>query len=523
MDPQTKKRRWFGAGGVALAASAAFMLTSLGGSASAADTPPTLTQLQAAHDQIASANATIQAYIDASQPTTTPVDPSKPGLTATRSSDCTSIALTWTDPPAGAPANYDYTRDGVDNTGFGAFTSDPLPPTTHTATLDKLVAANAYHVGVDALNAAGTATGSASATVPVCIPATASPTPTPSATATTTAPTPTPTATGGSGSTRLSRLAWSSGVWADQDPAQAASFTGGPRGGVALDNYLVYASRGSVAAENNPGEWRSGLPSNFNGVTQDLVLGLTTWTGDGAFMTQAQGAQIGTSLCSVDGTAPIVRLDWEMNLQDGAGSNGAELTSANRSAWQTRFIAVANGIHSTCAGARIDFNPNHGGDQTPGCSGAGASSCTRLAFQAVKQVVAIYSVDTYDSFPPVKADNSGWNNRLTGGNELEDARAYAGTNGKQFGVPEWGLFCSGTSGCAINNGTDGGNDDPNYVHQMVAYFNAHACTATVTVGCLAYETYFNETAAYINSDLIGHNPNSRAQYRSDLLALQAAA
>jgi hypothetical protein len=512
----TRRQRWLGGGAVL----SALALGSLTLTAHAADPapPPTLAQAQAAYSAAASAHqvegdqlATVKAYLDAQGPTTPPADPAKPtAFTAVRSSDCLSVTLTWGDPTGGAPANYDYQRDGVDNTGFGAYVSDPLPATTHTAVLDKLVPANPYNVAVNALDATGTVTGTASAAVPACTTststATASPTAsvTPTATATATA-TATSTATAGG---RPSGLPWSSGVWADQDPSQTAAFVSGPRGGANVDNILVYATRDSVAAENNPTEWRQGLPSGFNPVTQDLVLALTTWTGDGAFMTQAQGAQIGTALCSVDPSSPIVRLDWEMNLQDGAGSNGAELTSSNRTAWQTRFIAVATGIKSTCAGALIDFNPNHGGDQTPGCSG---TTCTRAAFQAVKSVVNIYGIDSYDSFPPVKADNSGWNNRLTGSNEMQDALNYAVANGKKFSVPEWGLFCSGTSGCAINNGTDGGNDDPNYAHQMIGFFKANAAN-------IAYETYFNETATYINDDLISHNPNTRTQYRSDLLA-----
>ena len=302
--------------------------------------------------------------------------------------------------------------------------------------------------------------------------------------------------------TRVSGLAWSSGVWADGDAGQSANFVTTVRGGVKADNYLVYTSRGSAATENNPAEWRSQLPSGFDATKQDLVLALTSWTADGASMTNAQAQQIGTSLCGVD-SSPIVRLDWEMNLADGAGDNGAELTAANIGTWTSRFNAVATGIKAKCPNARIDFNPNHGGDQTPGCSG---TTCTRQAFQAVKSNVDIYGVDTYDSWPPVKADNSGWNVRLTGANELEDARAYAVANGKKFSVPEWGVWCSSGADCSGNT-TIAGGDDPKYVEDMLTYFHSHATN-------MAYETYFNETATYIVSDLITHNPNSRAKYKS---------
>jgi len=42
---------------------------------------------------------------------------------------------------------------------------------------------------------------------------------------------------------------------------------------------------------------------------------------------------------------------------------------------------------------------------------------------------------------------------------------------------------------------------------MLAYFHSHAAN-------MAYETYFDENASYIVSDLITHNPNSRAKYKS---------
>lgn len=513
------KKRYVIGGGVASAVLALGLALGPNIGASSADTTtPSVAQLQTAHDQIASANATIQAYIDgqSTPPPTTSAAPTTSTASPTATTDPQlvtafaaqlgdgTVTLSWA-----APANatgltgYVYGRDGTDTANSGVYTSSLQPTTTAHATLDKLINGTSYNVFVAAVYADGSTTAHR-VTVAATPVAPASPT-------ATTSPTPTATATTPV-NTNASGLPWSSGVWSDGDPGLEASFISGPRGGAPLDNVLVYADRGTVAQENNPAEWKTEMPSTFNGVTQDLVLGLTTWTSDGAFMTQAQAASIGTSLCSVDGTHPIVREDWEMNLTDGAGANGAELTSSNRTAWQTRFIAVANGIHSTCASAQIDFNPNHGGDQTPGCSG---TTCTRAAFQAINTAcptcIQDYGIDSYDSFPAVKSDGSGWNNRLTGSNEMQDALNYAVANGKKFSVPEWGLFCAGTSGCAISNTTDGGNDDPTYIHDMIGFFKTNSSH-------MAYETYFDESATYIADDLITHNPNSRAQYRVDILA-----
>lgn len=414
-----------------------------------------------------------------------------------------NIVLAWATPLSGTPTGYIYGRNGVDNTGYGAYTSGVLPTTTHTVTLDKLLNGTAYTVFVQAVYASGNKQVSATVTPHATVTPSATATPTASATAT---PTATPTTPPGG---NPSGMAWSSGVWTDQDPAAAANFVSAVRGGRALDNILVYTTRSSIATENAPLAWKAALPADFNGVSQDIVLGLTTWTADGAFMTQAQGQTIGASLCSVDATRPIVRLDWEMNLNDGAGSNGAALTSANYTAWVARFNAVATGLKAGCPGLRVDFNPNQGADQTSGCNSgtyAQPNNCSRRAFQAVKANVDIFGVDTYDSWPPVTASGSGWNSHLTAFNRLDESRTYALANGKKWSVPEWGVACNG-SGCQWQG--NAGGDDPEYVKRYIAYFKAHAAD-------VAYETYFDDPNSYIVSDLINNNPSSRAQYAASM-------
>lgn len=493
------------AGGAALIAAVLALGLYLPSAVGAGGDPPSKADVQTALGQIDAAQATIQAYLDA-QPTSTPTTTATPtgdvlapaGVTATVAG--TTASLTWSPPGGGTPTGYTYDRDRVDNTGAGPWTSPSQ--SALSATLDKLVPGTTYQVTVTALYAAG----NHATTIAVVVPPASTATATASATAT---PTASSTTTAGF----VSGLPYNSGVWTGQDRTALASFVAGPRGGRPVDNVLVYTSRSSISAENNPTAWRSALPADFNGVTQDLVLALTTWTSDGAFMTGAQAQTIGASVCSVDGTAPIVRLDWEMNLQDGAGVNGAVLTASTYSAWVTRFNAVAVGLKAGCSGLRVDFNPNHGSDQTTGCSSgsfAAPNTCSRQAFQAVKANVDIYGLDTYDSYPPVTSSNSGWATRTGAGNfgELENSRLYAVANGKKFSVPEWGLGCN-VAGCQWQG--NAGGDDPTYAHDMDGYFVANAAS-------LAYETYFNEPASYIISDLISNNPNSRAQYRSDILA-----
>jgi hypothetical protein len=479
---------------------------------SAAISNPTQAEALAANETVRNY---IQAHPDAPVPTPTgtTASPTPTTTSPTPTNEAPSdfkaaagdqkIVLTWAKPSSGTPTGYRYGRDGVDATGYGAWTSDVVPTSTTSATLDKLVNGRAYGVFVEAVYASGAKRVSATAT-----PRTAS---TPTPTTTTASPTPTTTTTPPTPGNRPSGLTWSSGVWTNQTPADTARFVSGPRGGRDVDNVLIYTSRNNMAAQNNPNAWRAGLPSNFNGTRHDLVLAVTTWTSDGAFMNASQAAGIAASMCSVDSVRPIARIDWEMNLQDGAGVNGAVLTASNYSAWVARFRAVATAMQAAPCDIQVDFNPNYGVDQTSGCNSgtyAWPNNCTRRAFQALKDVVDIYGIDTYDSYPPVRADGSGWNARLTGNNALEESRKYAVANGKKWSVPEWGVACNG-GGCQWQG--NAGGDDPEYIKRMLAYFAQHA-------GDMAYETYFNEPASYIVSDLISANPNSRAQYRSSLLA-----
>lgn len=461
--------------------------------ADAQDAITTLQNYVAAHPDVTPTPTPTPTVSPTASPTPTQA-PAPVTVTAVTSSGQVVVNWTYTAPAGKTLSNFTVGRDGTDSTGSGPWsTTDPA--TARSRTFDKLVNGTAYHFTVTANYSDGTSSAPVSVTA-TPNPSTASPTPTSSVTPTTPA-----------GGTRPSGLAWNSGVWANGSGSRADSFTTTVRGGRALDNFLVYTTRDSQGAQNNATSWRGGLPASFNGVNQDLVLAVTTWTSDGAFMTSAQAQAIGTSVCSLD-ASPIIRLDWEMNLPDGAGSNGAALTSANYTAWVARFRAAATGIKATCSGAKIDFNPNKGADQTSGCGGAVANWCSRRAFQELKTVVDIFGIDTYDSYPPVTSSNSGWNTRLTGTGELEESRAYAVANGKKFSVPEWGVACNG-SGCQWQG--NAGGDDPTYIHQMLGYFNSHA-------GDMAYDTYFDETASYIVSDLITNNPNSRAQYRSDILA-----
>jgi hypothetical protein len=453
----------------------------------------------------------ITAHVDPVPTTTTTTTPAVTGLptSVTAVPAANKITLSWQAPVGATPTGYIYGRNGTDNTGTGPWTSTAQAATLRSVVLDKLIDGTSYTVFVEAVYSTGNKR--VSLTVTAGVPATTPPTVTPTTVPPTTVPpttvppttTPPTTTTPPVTGAYVSGLPWASGVWTNQDLAQSNRFMSIVRGGRTIDNFPYHTWRDSIGSQNRPAEWRTILPANFDQTKQNLVLAMTTWMGDGSFMNGAQATAFGVSACSVD-TTPIIRLDWEMNLQDGAGQNGAVLAASNYSAWVARFRTTATNIKAACPGARIDFNPNHGTDQTTGCNSgtyAAPNNCSRRAFQALKDVVDIFGIDRYDAWPAVTASNSGWSGHLNGYNELDDSRSYALANGKKWSVPEWGLWTGGP----------GGNDDPKYIQNYVAYFAAHA-------GDMAYEDYFNEPDPYINSDLIDHNPNSRAAYRAAILA-----
>ena len=383
----------------------------------------------------------------------------------------------------GTHQNTRFGRDGTDVTGYGAW-STWAGPAARTLTFAKLRPGDTYtlYAEADWSNAANSM-----CVRTVTLPG--GPTPTPSASVTPT-PTPTPTAT------TPTAGRWNSGVWASQSASQVNAFVAGPRGGVPVGNVLFYTTRDSQATQlSSLSSARGTLPSGFSGASQDLVVGFASWTSDGASTTASQASQAGQAICAVDAT-PIVRLDWEMNLNDGAGNNGARLDAANFSQWVSRFNLVSSWMKAACPGLRVDFNPNNGQDQTSGCGGSTAANwCSRRAFQAVKANVDYFGIDTYDA----------WNSHdqiVNGVGQLNESRSYATANGKKFSVPEWGLWTGGA----------GRGDDPAYMRLMLNWFAANA-------GAVGYETYFNEPASYIRSDIIGQNPNSRATYRERVQAL----
>jgi hypothetical protein len=311
----------------------------------------------------------------------------------------------------------------------------------------------------------------------------------PSATA---SPAPTPGV-----SPHASGLSWSSGLYAGHDAEAAADF-GTWRNGRPVDNIVVFPARDSWSAMLNTW-WYSSLPSTFDPERDDLVVSLPLWP-DGASVddtgTDAQWRQLADQIEARDPNA-WVRLGWEMNI----GQPWA-ITNGNKARWADAFDRAVNLMRDAAPQLRFVWNPNKGADQS--CDTPTAQRCSRDVFEQVAASVDAYAIDSYDSFPALTSD-AAEDAHLNGFGNLEESLAYATANGKLFAVPEWGVACD-TSGCQWAG--NAGGDNPRYVQVYLDFFAEHATD-------IAFESYFEEPAAYIRSALNTNpiGPNAPAAYR----------
>jgi len=303
--------------------------------------------------------------------------------------------------------------------------------------------------------------------------------------------------------TRASGLPWSSGVAPEHGDGTRADrvsqFTS--YRGAAADDVVVFPTRDSW--DTLPAAWNYDdvLPAGFRG---NLVVSLPMWPGTNSVAstgTQAQWAGLAQVIAGYDPDA-YIRLGWEMNL-----GNGWNLTDDNQATWTADFIREVQWMKGVAPGLRIVWNPNKGDDQT-------CKDCSRTVFQAVKDYVQVYGVDSYDSYDP-DLGTAGTSQHV--GDYLGESLAYAVANHKQFAVPEWGISCNVSADPDPDDPCQwaghGGGDNPQYVNDYVGFFAAHAAD-------LAFESYFDEPSFYLQSSLevtpIG--AKAPAAYKADIQA-----
>lgn len=115
--------------------------------------------------------------------------------------------------------------------------------------------------------------------------------------------------------------------------------------------------------------------------------------------------------------------------------------------------------------------------------------------------VDVVGCDHYDSYTAIARDEAEWEDTLRPptGPGLSDVVEFAQQHGKELAVPEWGL---------TTPSSEGGGDNPFFLRRMHAFFEEHQ-------DVLAFENYFDEPAAYLQSSLFlePQNPRSARVYR----------
>jgi hypothetical protein len=316
---------------------------------------------------------------------------------------------------------------------------------------------------------------------------------------------------------RPSGLPWNSGVAPEGDAAtrldRVTDFT--DFRGLKTDNVVIFPSRESWA--NLEGDWNyADVLPDYPAPTPDpdLVVTVPLWPMDGDVDhagTADDWGKLAEIIAAKDPNA-YIRLGWEMNLDGSYWALRYDPTATppvdNRAQWQTDFVNAVNWMRAKAPGLRFVWNPNKGGDQT--CDNA----CSRTVFQAVKGLVDVYGIDSYDSYDP-DTGTTGTNQHVN--QYLGDSLKYAVANGKKFAVPEWGISCNVSVDPDPKKPCQwaghGGGDNPQYINDYVGFFAAHA-------GDVAFESYFDEPGTYLQSSLevTPLGPKAPAAYQADLQA-----
>lgn len=294
-----------------------------------------------------------------------------------------------------------------------------------------------------------------------------------------------------------SGLPWSSGAFTGYSARSAEAFASWR--GRQLDNIAIFANRQSWQALNDP--WilsDAVIPAGFHG---DIIVAVPLWPENSSVSANADAhwRTFAEQLAGKDPQA-YVRLGWEMNI-----GQYWQVTQANRDQWITAFHRAAAAMHAVAPGLRIVWNPNWGPDQS------GIDS--REIFQAVKDDVSVYAIDMYDAWPADHSDTSAafrWYSERA----LADSLTYAKANGKPFAVPEWGVGCS-TSGCQWAG--HAGGDNPRYIKDTLLFLKYYSAD-------IAFDSYFNDPADYIKSELYPSsvNPDAGQAYRAALAQYASA-
>jgi Glycosyl hydrolase family 26 len=292
--------------------------------------------------------------------------------------------------------------------------------------------------------------------------------------------------TGTASASTPSHLPWASGVYlpnSNQASIDAfAAWRGHP-----VDVVTVWPNRSTWNDIVNPswlyGRWRGSpetlavtvplLPENVPGVSIQACA-------NGSY--NSYWKQFGTNISGYGLGKSIIRLGWEFN------GNWYIWQATNPTAWAQCWQQIVTSARTTAPNLQWDWNVNRG-------VSAGLADPT-LAYPG-NAYVSMIGIDSYDMWPGATTA-ANWNTQLNGPQGLNYWLSFAIAHGKKLAVPEWGNVTTGSSA---------GGDNPAYVNDMRAFFQANAAN-------LAYESNFQGTTVGGNYGPGSPVPNASAAYQA---------
>jgi hypothetical protein len=174
----------------------------------------------------------------------------------------------------------------------------------------------------------------------------------------------------------------------------------------------------------------------------------------------------------------IIRLGWEFN-------GNWYVWGADAEGFAGCWRQIVTTVHKIAPKMRFDWTVNRG-------SAAGLPGDEVLKAYPGDAYVDIVGVDSYDFWGDIDS-------QLNGAYGVNYWLAFAKAHGKRLSIPEWGVYPGDPNG----NG-----DDAAYIKAMHDFFAHNARD-------IAYESYFDESAAYYGGSIFDpvQNPNASDMYR----------
>lgn len=390
-----------------------------------------------------------------------------------------TIDLTWGDPGAGAPDHYAYGRGGADSAGSGSWLSPLLPPTTRSATLDKLFPATTYQVFVRSYHG----TTQTDTTLTITTPQVTAPTPP-------VTPAPGDTTTGEPLAGR-SGLGYNSIRFDGGRPSLTTLNTAGLDRGRPFDGALWFITRNKgwepYTDATQYGDTRTMLAAGMTIVTslphapENLGTSINTLGAKDAFHDEQR--KLGEFWATNGMNTPhhVIRPGWEFNGD-----------------WYNWSVAYGGTAAYRDAHAHLIDNIRAGGaDQVRFDLCANIDSSTGATWAHVWPGDGYYSIvgiDQYDMWPP-SFTQAAWDAKQAKVLSMAGAATFASAHGAQWALDEGGNA----------HGNNGGGDNPAYWAYQHATLELHKSN-------LAHHTTYDEAGTGGLDHTLNDNPKSKTAY-----------